>query len=671
MALVLLSLCLVTAVTSLQLDDTEQLRSLSGQLAVLPELFGYSKEKGELIFPNKTYPRCESQARKTSNWVKLNYETNTLEMLCKRSNYLGAFVTGPIEGIKISNPTDLRPKWKVREYVGTPMAIPEDHDFAIATCLADSKLFELYFHKPRNNTEIHKRLPFKPDSKRQKPMIILVPVVDSFSRRHFYRKLPLTVDYLNALDQGSDWSVFDFKLHNIIGADTAENMNRVFGEKWVKRFEGNQNVDFHGQNAIWTLLKGKGFVTLFGSDACNHNMPMSMGRRPKVDYAVNLFYCALYVYGDYRAAKQFVNHQRCVGSHMSHYYLMNYTLEFSQLYRGRNQWVFAHFTAAHEMTGQHAATLDEDLRDYLRNYTEEFGKDHEIVILLNGDHGMRYGEFLTHQESIQEHRLPAFFFIARKDFLKNYSPETAAVLQHNTQRLNSKPDIRETILALADWQAGLQHTKHPRFFNLLSDLIPDSRDCDTADIPIWYCSQYLPEPLPRYVYVPRELNYTTRTLEEQQLGKLMRDLALEIIYIMNTDAYSPYFMEPGWLCRKLSLGELRNAGFTEISKGRFLVKIMFSVEQSERAEFDAWLLLTPEPYNDEVMKHENYRSLPIVFRGKRLYFRLIIALRTDKYGGECELYSRRLGLNPQYCICNSFTESKSAYLDKIKLAVGS
>jgi hypothetical protein len=192
-----------------------------------------------------------------------------------------------------------------------------------------------------------------------------------------------------------------------------------------------------------------------------------------------------------------------------------------------------------------------------------------------------------------------------------------------------------------------------------------------ADIPIWYCSQYLPVPLPRYVYVPRELNYTTRTLEEQQLGKLMRDLALEIIYIMNTDAYSPYFMEPGWLCRKLSLGELRNAGFTEISKGRFLVKIMFSVEQSERAEFDAWLLLTPEPYNDEVMKHENYRSLPIVFRGKRLYFRLIIALRTDKYGGECELYSRRLGLNPQYCICNSFTESNSAYLDKIKLAVGS
>ena len=674
MGVLLLSFSLfLTAEALFHIDDTDQLLSLSDQLSFLPSLFGYSQEKGELIFPNKTYPRCASVSPKTSNWVKLHYHNNTLEMLCKRSNFLGMFVTGPIDGIRLSNPTDLRPRWKVREYTGTPMSIPADHDFAIATCKPDSRVFELYFHQPRNNPQIHKRLDSYKGNSRSKPMIILMPVVDSFSRRHFYRKLPLTVDYLNLLNGNeSEWSVFDFKLHNIIGADTAENMNRIFGEKWVKRFDGNQNTDFHGETAIWTILKSKGFVTLFGSDACNHNMPMSIGRKPKVDYAVNLFYCALYAYGDYRAAKQFVNHQRCVGPHMSHYYLMNYTLEFSEMYRGRNQWIFAHFTAAHEQTGQHAATLDEDLRDYVRNYTEKFGKDHEIVVLMHGDHGMRYGEFLTHQESIQEHRLPAFFLIARKAFLNDYSPAAISTLTHNTYRLNTKPDIRETTLALANWQSNSPSPpSKSRFFNLLSDRIPDNRDCDMADIPIWYCSQYLPTAVSRHVFTPRELNYTTRSKDEQELGRLIHLLAVEVVYTMNSDVYSPYFMVPGWLCRKLSLKEIRAAGFTEISKGRYLVKIMFAVEESDRAEFDSWLLLTPEPYNDEVMKHENYRSQPFVYQGKRLYYRLIIALRTDKYGGECELYSRRLGLNPQYCICESFTETNSFYLDKIKLAVDS
>jgi hypothetical protein len=48
--------------------------------------------------------------------------------------------------------------------------------------------------------------------------------LDSLSRRHFFRKLPQTVDYLNELaEDGSGFKVYDFKVHNVIGADTAEN----------------------------------------------------------------------------------------------------------------------------------------------------------------------------------------------------------------------------------------------------------------------------------------------------------------------------------------------------------------------------------------------------------------------------------------------------------------
>jgi hypothetical protein len=54
--------------------------------------------------------------------------------------------------------------------------------------------------------------------------------IDSFSRRHFYRKLPTTVNYLNKLRKNENYTVFDFKIHNVMGTDTAENLSNLFGK---------------------------------------------------------------------------------------------------------------------------------------------------------------------------------------------------------------------------------------------------------------------------------------------------------------------------------------------------------------------------------------------------------------------------------------------------------
>ena len=47
--------------------------------------------------------------------------------------------------------------------------------------------------------------------------------------------------------------------------------------------------------------------------------------------------------------------------------------------------------AAHEATGQHANTLDNDLLYFLKKYLKEFSENSDIVIFLQADHGMRYG----------------------------------------------------------------------------------------------------------------------------------------------------------------------------------------------------------------------------------------------------------------------------------------
>jgi hypothetical protein len=37
--------------------------------------------------------------------------------------------------------------------------------------------------------------------------------------------------------------------------------------------------------------------------------------------------------------------------------------------------------------------LDDDLSEYIKDYIDRFGDDHEIIFFLAGDHGMRYGEY--------------------------------------------------------------------------------------------------------------------------------------------------------------------------------------------------------------------------------------------------------------------------------------
>ena len=78
-------------------------------------------------------------------------------------------------------------------------------------------------------------------------------------------------------------------------------------------------------------------------------------------------------------------------------------------------------------------------------------------------------------------KLPAFFLIAPTPLLDKI-PNSYATLWHNTGRLNSKLDIRETLLYLVEF---LFHAKLPRnekYINIFQDLIPNTRECSDARI---------------------------------------------------------------------------------------------------------------------------------------------------------------------------------------------
>ena len=99
-------------------------------------------------------------------------------------------------------------------------------EFVFGSC--DGKTFSNALHFPRFRKELlSERLKIMEKLERKnKPLIVMMLTVDSYSRRHFFRKLPKTVEFLNQLN--GNFSVFDFKLHNVYGASSVENMVPIF-----------------------------------------------------------------------------------------------------------------------------------------------------------------------------------------------------------------------------------------------------------------------------------------------------------------------------------------------------------------------------------------------------------------------------------------------------------
>ena len=52
------------------------------------------------------------------------------------------------------------------------------------------------------------------------------------------------------------------------------------------------------------------------------------------------------------------------------------------------------------------------------------------------------------------------------------------------------------------------------------------------------------------------------------------------------------------------------------------------------------------------MKSQNLSGGTFRMNGKRMHFKILSIDRSDPYGGPCEPVARKLGINPEICICD-------------------
>ena len=621
----------------MSIDDTIKI-SENSDLFCNPSNFGYSLANGEFVFPNFTYPLCAENVKSPAPDMQFDYAKNIFSMKCEYGQPY--YILEPtINKGRLFLYHEIKPLMKSLKYT-KPVKLTTE-EFALGSC--DGKDFNDAIHFPRANPELYKTTAEKMKSlgQKHKPLIVISLTVDSFSRRHFYRKLPQTVNFLNKLDP--KFSVFDFKIHNVFGGSSVENIVPIFSGNTYKdnkltESEIPREYDVLGKDSMWSYFSSKGFVTLFGLENCDFYFPNAIGRYPAVNYTIRSFYCA---------SKQFMNLdtdidskpvQRCLGKHMSHYYALNYTFEFSRLYSGVNQWVYLHLNAAHEGTGQHAATLDLDLVDFLKNYLNTFAKNHEIALFLHADHGMRYGNWYKDIEAYQENKLPALFFIGSKSLLDRI-PFSFNNLLANTERLTTKKDLRPTINFLASMPYDIisQNRLKP-YVNLFLEKASFNRSCEELKISPFDCS----------CLVLQEINDIEKNEEFYSLVlTIIQEAIAKMNYAVNTPLLGQF-----QLCQKLSFYRILKVYGLMLNNKVEELQIKFSVNESESAVFEVFAFVGTDP-KSTVLIASGYRGpiISYVYRGYKTRIKIFGIKRKDPYAGLCETISRSLKIKAEYCIC--------------------
>lgn len=625
---------------SLHIDDSDILSKKIG-LTCNPSNLGYSIKNGEFVFPNYTYPSCSVQTDKNTPKMRIDLDSNTFYMSCEKGDPY--YILEPIERKgRLFQYDEILPYYTISEYKN-PVKL-STQEYAFGSC-DGGETFTNAVNVFRKDAKVLEEAKEKMNSlsPKNKPLIVFMLTVDSFSRRHFYRKLPKTIKYFN--NGIKDFSIFDFKLHNVIGQSSIENIVPIFSGNFYLDIPLTESTvpreyDVHKNDSMWTLFKSKGFVTMFGLENCDYYFPNALGRNLNIDHKVRTFYCTARGFMNLDTEIHSRPVQRCIGERMSHWYTLNYANSFSKSYQEVNQWIYIHLNTAHEATGQHAGTLDDDLLETLQNYTEKFSKTHEIAIFLHADHGMRYGNWYQDVEAYQENKLPVFFLIISNTLLSRI-PNSINNLIENTERLTVKKDLRATINYLADmpYTVNGKSEEPSKLLNLFLQKSPLNRTCESLNISPFECS----------CLVIKEIkNYTD---DSEFLSLIMKVIEIAL-FKMNSLVNTPYSGQFG-LCKKLTFREILNVYGMALNNKVEEVQIKFGVNENIRAVFEVFAFVGTHT-RSEVLISSSYRSsiVSFVYRGNKTRIKVFGIKRKDKYAGICEYTSRSLKIKAEYCICN-------------------
>ena len=388
-------------------------------------------------------------------------------------------------------------------------------------------------------------------------------------------------------------------------------------------------------NDIWILLRKLGYMTLVGLEDCSRIFANTFGKSMKVDHSIQQFFCAANKYSKFTTDKKVTSKQRCIGNRMSHDYMLNYLEDFLDMYKYSSRWAYLHIDAAHEGTGQHAATLDESLLQFLE---KAVAREDSPVIFLEADHGMRYGDWKRNEAGAQEWKLPTLWMLIPHKILKDI-PDSYSNLIHNTYRLTTKYDMRQTMLSIAAFLKNRSITKEPLGIDLLTERVMNNRTCEEMRIPLEFCS------CTNFLEIGPEVLYNDYIDDSDSNSIRYLIFSLARITIENLNNQVSHYHKILPLCRNMKLKEVLNSSISFYNQ---MAHVRVVISTSPDMVVESLFRITE---SDNKIHKRNKRE-QVYFRDNLMDYNIVYISRISQYNHTCEEVSQVFEIDPEFCLCD-------------------
>ncbi|CAG9331011.1 unnamed protein product [Blepharisma stoltei] len=621
----------------------------SKNLKCWPEKFGFSKSQADAVYdPSISFSPCPE----STPFIYIN-ENNQLVMNCSDSpKYaLGSYPFEEELGrhsifflwFDYFNPVKL-----------------EDIEYAFGKC--GSKTQTILANRPKdefknraNNRK--KEILTQKNLSDTRAITVIMLIMDSVSREHFYRNFPLTVKFLNEnLVNGKyseDFIGYDFKFNHAHGNTTISNIvpimyghNLTTHEKLTEGWSYKRNEDstIYGQlqesHALWTFFRNQGFVTFFGFDTIYDFLSKVTSRSVLTDHILTNFWLfaeRVFYYKDWSTKQQ------CFDNHNAHYYMMDYLLQFVKNYEKTNKFAYAHISPGHEDTGTVIRTVDPDLKEFLEkmfNLHKNNGEDLALFVL--GDHG-KSAKLTDVEEKRYELFLPMHLLFANKRLIERLKADE--ILKHNSDRITSRIDWYLTMKHLAvsqyediskdsslyiEWKSKLPSSSH----SLLLEKTPDSTTCDDLGISPEFClcsvyTDIYPEDFKKQNYLSMlagfAIKYLNKHTEHQPAREFCKELNFYKIWHGKELTISPQKIQYKF---DMNLKQDPDTVF----------EIIGIIEKIERLPFD---------FDDKPTKFFDKDELT----SQKYIIELISVIRKNAPLSFCVEIAKEIEINAENCIC--------------------
>lgn len=367
--------------------------------------------------------------------------------------------------------------------------VPIEEDQVRVECsLYQKESFIHYFPLVRLKDEIEKQ---KISITKPEPKLnIIVTGVDSISKLNFLRHFKKTHAFLK------EKNFFDIKGYTKVGDNTFPNLTplltgRHIADIWNETIR--DTMYFDDVDMIWKRFSKKGYRTFYAEDSPFFGT-FNYGRRgfnvTPADYYNRPLYLAMHN-SEVRKKGSFY----CFNSQLESDVIYNHLRDFVQTMGPRPYFAFAMESSLTHDYLNYAGYADYPLINLLEDLWD-YGTFNNTVIVLFGDHGLRFGSIRNTYLGKFEERMPFMYIHFPAWFLEQH-PRIANNLRQNQERLVTLFDIHATLAQLLDplqelspeeWQKS-----SPYGLSLMGDISP-YRTCEKATIfPHWCTCQVLQE----------------------------------------------------------------------------------------------------------------------------------------------------------------------------------